>query len=74
MRAGEDHRRHGPLRHARSDEGPIIEQAVSRVSHHHTPKDFVEMGRDLNARCWRAVRWHLERRVIISAGKTVVFA
>lgn len=57
------------------DEGPIIEQAVSRVSHHHTPKDFVEMGRDLECQVLaRAVRWHLERRIIITEGKTVVFA
>jgi formyltetrahydrofolate deformylase len=57
------------------DEGPIIEQAVSRVSHHQTPKDFVEIGRDLESQVLaRAVRWHLERRVIITEGKTVVFA
>lgn len=57
------------------DEGPIIEQAVSRMAHHHTPKDFVEMGRDLECLVLaRAVRWHLERRVIITGAKTVVFA
>lgn len=57
------------------DEGPIIEQAVSRVAHHHTPKDFVEIGRDLECQVLaRAVRWHLERRIIITEGKTVVFA
>lgn len=57
------------------DEGPIIEQAVARVAHHHTPKDFVEMGRDLECQVLaRAVRWHLERRVIITGAKTVVFA
>jgi len=56
------------------DEGPIIEQAVSRVSHHHTPKDFIEMGRDLECQVLaRAVRWHVERRVIITGAKTVVF-
>lgn len=56
------------------DEGPIIEQAVSRVAHHHTPKDFVEIGRDLECQVLaRAVRWHLERRVIITGAKTVVF-
>jgi len=57
------------------DEGPIIEQAVSRVAHHHTPKDLVEIGRDIeNQVLARAVRWHLERRVVITGNKTVVFA
>jgi formyltetrahydrofolate deformylase len=56
------------------DEGPIIEQAVSRVAHHHTPKDLVEIGRDLECQVLaRAVRWHLERRVVITGNKTVVF-
>jgi formyltetrahydrofolate deformylase len=60
---------------AELDEGPIIEQAVSRVAHHHTPKDLVEIGRDLeNQVLARAVRWHLERRVVITGNKTVVFA
>jgi formyltetrahydrofolate deformylase len=57
------------------DEGPIIEQQVSRVAHHHTPKDLVEIGRDLECQVLaRAVRWHLERRVVITGNKTVVFA
>ncbi len=57
------------------DEGPIIEQQVTRVSHHHTPKDLMEMGRDLEcAVLARAVRWHLERRVVIAPPRTVVFA
>ncbi|MFO1017185.1 MAG: formyltetrahydrofolate deformylase [Hyphomonadaceae bacterium] len=56
------------------DEGPIIEQAVSRVAHHHTPKDLVEIGRDIESQVLaRAVRWHLERRVVITGNKTVVF-
>ena len=56
------------------DEGPIIEQAVSRVAHHHTPKDLVEIGRDVECQVLaRAVRWHLERRVVITGHKTVVF-
>ncbi|HWA00111.1 MAG TPA: formyltetrahydrofolate deformylase [Caulobacterales bacterium] len=56
------------------DEGPIIEQAVSRVAHHHRPKDLVEIGRDLECQVLaRAVRWHLERRVVITGNKTVVF-
>ncbi len=57
------------------DEGPIIEQAVARVAHHHTPKDLVEIGRDLECQVLaRAVRWHLERRVVTTGNKTVVFA
>jgi formyltetrahydrofolate deformylase len=57
------------------DEGPIIEQAVERVAHHHTPRDLVEIGRDLECQVLaRAVRWHLERRVVITGNKTVVFA
>jgi formyltetrahydrofolate deformylase len=56
------------------DEGPIIEQAVSRVAHHHSPKDLVEIGRDVECQVLaRAVRWHLERRVVITGHKTVVF-
>ena len=57
------------------DEGPIIEQAVSRVAHHHTPKDLVEIGRDIESQVLsRAVRWHLQRRIVITGNKTVVFA
>lgn len=57
------------------DEGPIIEQSVSRVAHHHAPKDLVEIGRDVECQVLaRAVRWHLERRVVITGNKTVVFA
>lgn len=56
------------------DEGPIIEQAVSRVAHHHRPKDLVEIGRDIECQVLaKAVRWHLERRVVITGNKTVVF-
>lgn len=57
------------------DEGPIIEQQTGRVAHHHKPKDLVEIGRDLECQVLaRAVRWHLERRVVITGNKTVVFA
>ncbi|MBL8537995.1 MAG: hypothetical protein JNM59_11385 [Hyphomonadaceae bacterium] len=57
------------------NEGPIIEQAVARIAHHHTPKDLVEIGRDLECQVLaRAVRWHLERRIVISGNKTAVFA
>ena len=56
------------------DEGPIIEQDVSRVSHRYELEDFVEKGRDLERIVLsRAVRWHLERRILCYANKTVVF-
>ena len=56
------------------DEGPIIEQDVTRVSHRYELEDFVEKGRDLERIVLsRAVRWHLERRILCYANKTVVF-
>ncbi|MEM9965475.1 MAG: formyltetrahydrofolate deformylase [Asticcacaulis sp.] len=57
------------------DEGPIIEQDVQRVNHGHTPEQLVAIGQDIEARVLaRAVTWHVERRVIINGGKTVVFS
>ncbi|ABD81636.1 formyltetrahydrofolate deformylase [Saccharophagus degradans] len=59
---------------AELDEGPIIEQAVERVSHANTPEELVEIGRDSEAVVLqRAVRWHAERRVLLNGKKTVVF-
>jgi formyltetrahydrofolate deformylase len=56
------------------DEGPIIEQSTARVAHHHTPMDLVGIGRDLECQVLaRAVRGHVERRVVIAGNKTVVF-
>jgi len=56
------------------DEGPIIEQDVERVTHALTPDDLVAVGRDIERRVLaRAVRLHLERRVLLNDGKTVVF-
>ena len=56
------------------DEGPIIEQEVARVSHADTPDDLVAIGRDIEARVLaRAVKLHLERRVMLSGNRTVVF-
>lgn len=56
------------------DEGPIIEQDVERVSHTDTPNDLVRKGRDTERRVLaRAVRYHLEDRVILNGSKTVVF-
>ncbi len=56
------------------DEGPIIEQSVERVDHTHTPDDLVAIGRDIeNLVLARAVRWHVEHRVLLNGSKTVVF-
>jgi formyltetrahydrofolate deformylase len=56
------------------DEGPIIEQDVERISHHHTPDDLVRKGRDIERRVLaRAVRYHIESRVVINGSKTIVF-
>ena len=57
------------------DEGPIIEQGVERVSHAQTPEALVAIGRDIEcAVLARAVTWHIERRVLMNANKTVVFS
>lgn len=56
------------------DEGPIIEQDVERISHRDTPDDLVRKGRDIERRVLaRAVRHHLEDRVVLNRKKTVVF-
>ena len=56
------------------DEGPIIEQEVARVSHHHTPDDLAERGRDLErAVLSRAVHLFADDRVILDGRRTVVF-
>ncbi len=56
------------------DEGPIIEQDVERISHHHTPDDLIRKGRDIERRVLaRAVRYHIESRVLINGRKTIVF-
>jgi formyltetrahydrofolate deformylase len=56
------------------DEGPIIEQDVERISHRDLPEDLVRKGRDIERRVLaRAVRHHLEDRVILNGTKTVVF-
>ncbi len=56
------------------DEGPIIAQDVEHVSHADTPDDLIAKGRDIERRVLaRAVRLHLERRVLINDSRTVVF-
>ena len=56
------------------DEGPIIEQDVIRVSHRDSPSDLVRKGRDVERTVLaRAIRWHLEDRILVSGNKTVIF-
>ena len=56
------------------DEGPIIEQDVARVDHAMTPKDLVRMGSDIESLVLaRAVRRHVEHRILLNGHRTVVF-
>ena len=56
------------------DDGPIIEQDVERISHRDQVEDLVARGRDLERIVLsRAVRWHLDRRILCYGNKTVVF-
>ena len=56
------------------DDGPIIEQDVVRVSHRDQLEDLMQKGRDLERVVLsRAVRWHLDHRILQYSGKTVVF-
>jgi formyltetrahydrofolate deformylase len=56
------------------DEGPIIEQDVTRVSHRDSVDDMVRKGRDLERQVLaRAVRLHLERRLLVEGSRTIVF-
>ena len=56
------------------DEGPIIEQDVARVDHSMSADDLTALGRDVECVVLsRAVRWHVERRVLMNGHKTVVF-
>jgi formyltetrahydrofolate deformylase len=56
------------------DEGPIIEQDITRISHRDEVEDLIQKGRDLERIVLsRAVRWHIESRILVYANKTVVF-
>jgi formyltetrahydrofolate deformylase len=56
------------------DEGPIIEQEVARVDHTHSPDDLAAIGRDTECVALaRALRYHIEHRVLLNGKKTVVF-
>lgn len=56
------------------DEGPIIEQDIERVDHRDHVADLKKIGRSIERRVLaRAVKWHLEDRVIVHGNKTIVF-
>ena len=56
------------------DEGPIIEQEVERVDHGMDPDQLTAIGRDVECvTLARAVKWHVEHRVVLNGHKTVVF-
>jgi formyltetrahydrofolate deformylase len=56
------------------DDGPIIEQQVVRISHRDSVDELIQKGRDLEKVVLsRAVRWHLDNRVLLYGKKTVIF-
>ena len=56
------------------DEGPIIEQEVSRVEHYHEPEDLIRLGRDCERLALaRGVRFHVEDRVLVHGTRAIVF-
>jgi formyltetrahydrofolate deformylase len=56
------------------DDGPIIEQGVARITHRDGLDDLVEKGRDLEKVVLsKAVRWHIENRILLYDNKTVIF-
>lgn len=56
------------------DEGPIIEQDVERVDHRDDVVELKKIGRTIERRVLaKAVKWHLENRIIVEGNKTIVF-
>ena len=56
------------------DEGPIIEQSVDRINHSMTPKEMEIIGRDIESiTLAKAVKYHVEQRIFLNDGKTVIF-
>lgn len=56
------------------DEGPIIEQDFRRVDHRMSPTELAATGAELEAMAFaRALRWHVERRVVLRGRRTIVF-
>ena len=57
------------------DEGPIIEQDIQRVIHDNNPEDLAMIGKDIERLVLaRAVKAHIEHRIIISGRRTIVFS
>ncbi|MDR4533723.1 formyltetrahydrofolate deformylase [Glutamicibacter sp. PS] len=57
------------------DEGPIIDQEVTSVTHQRTPAQLVALGRSVEGRTLtRAVQWHAEHRVMLDGQRTIVFS
>ncbi len=57
------------------DEGPIIEQDFRRVDHRMSPEQLARTGQELEAMAFaRALRWHVERRVVLRGRRTIVFS
>ncbi len=60
---------------AELDEGPIIEQAVERVTHALSPEDYAAVGQDIESVVLaRAVKWHAEHRILPNGRRTVIFS
>ncbi len=56
------------------DEGPIVEQEVSRIDHAYSPEQLAAVGRDTECLALaRAIQWHAEHRVLLNGKRTVVF-
>lgn len=56
------------------DEGPIIEQDVTRVDHSSSPRELVQLGQDEEARVLRrAVGWYAENRILVDGARTIIF-
>ncbi len=59
---------------AHLDDGPIIEQDFRRVDHRDTPRDLAHVGQELEAMALsRAVKWHVEDRILLRGKRTIVF-
>jgi len=57
------------------DEGPIIEQDIQRVTHRDGPAELARIGADIERSVFsRAIKWHLEDRVLVYENRTIVFA
>jgi len=60
---------------AELDEGPIIEQDIQRVTHRDGPAELVRIGADIERSVFsRAIKWHVEDRVLVHENRTIVFA